>query len=107
MTTWEWALVVSMAAVTFAVRYPVLAVASRMQIPPRVMNLLRYIPPAVLAAIIAPAVFMPNGSTLSLSYTNAYLVAAIVAAIVAGTTRNLMATILVGMGSFWLWSWLV
>lgn len=107
MSGWEWALVLGMAAVTFAVRYPVLALVSRMTIPPRVMRVLRYIPPAVLAAIIAPAVFMPDGSTLSLSWTNAYLVAGVVAAIVAGTTRNLMATILVGMGAFWLWSWFV
>ncbi len=107
MSTWEWALILSMAAVTFAVRYPVLAMVSRITLPTWSLALLRYIPPAVLAAIIAPAMLMPDGQTVSLSLGNAYLVAGVVAAVVAATTRNLLATIVVGMGTFWLWSWLI
>jgi branched-subunit amino acid transport protein len=106
MSASELLLVASMALVTFAVRYPVLAFVSRAPLPPRVQEALHYIPPAVLAAIIAPAILMPGGK-LDLTYTNAYLVAALVAVIVSWATRNLLLTILLGMAALWLWRWLV
>ena len=103
MTPFEIALVLGMTAVTFGVRYPVLALVSRMTLPPAVLNAMRYIPPAVLAAIVAPAMFMPNGHTLDLHPTNAYLVAGLAAGVISWRTRNLLLTIVAGMGVFWLW----
>ena len=106
MTTRELLLVLGMMAVTFGVRYPVLAMVGRLELPPRVQATLRFIPPAVLSAIVAPAVFAPQGE-LWLSYSNSYLVAGAVAALVAWRTRNLLWTIVVGMVTFWLWRWLI
>lgn len=102
MSPWEIALVAGMAAVTFGVRYPVLALVSRMELPPALMDALRFIPPAVLSAIIVPAVFMPGG-TLDLSPQNAYLIAGVAAGLTAWRTRNLLLTIGLGMAVFWLW----
>ena len=107
MTIFEIALVLGMTAVTFGVRYPVLALVSRMTLPPAVLNAMRYIPPAVLAAIIAPAMFMPDGGTLDLRPSNAYLVAGLAAGAVSWRTRNLLLTIVVGMGVFWVWRVLI
>jgi len=98
----EFLLVAGMAAVTFAVRWPVLTVVGRIPLPQPVLDALKFIPPAVLTAIIAPAVLMPGG-TLDLGLDNAYLVAGVASALVAWRTRNLLLTIVLGMAVFLGW----
>lgn len=98
-------LVVGMAAVTFLVRWPVLALISRMALPQAVLDAMKYIPPAVLTAIVVPAMLAPTGS-LDISYDNAYLMAGVVAALIAWRTRNLLLTIVLGMALFLVWSYL-
>ena len=95
-------MILGMTIVTFGVRYPVLALAGRFDFPGWLITAMKFIPPAVLMAIIVPAVLMPDG-TVAFSYTNSYLSAAVVAALVAWRTNNLLLTIVVGMGSLWLW----
>lgn len=74
MTGYEILLVAGMAAVTFLIRWPTLALVSRIALPQSVIDALKFIPPAVLAAIVVPAMFTPNGA-LNLHPENAYLVA--------------------------------
>lgn len=105
MTPNEIALVAGMTAVTFLVRWPVLALVSRITLPQVVLDGMKFIPPAVLAAIIAPAMFTPAG-TLDLHPSNAYLVAGLAAGAIAWRTRNLLATIVLGMAIFLIWRWL-
>lgn len=105
MSQFEMLLVAGMAAVTFGVRYPVLAVVGRVDLPSALVDAMKFIPPAVLTAIIVPSMLMPNG-TLYLSYTNAYLVAGITAAVVAWRTKNLLLTIVIGMVTLWGWRFL-
>jgi branched-subunit amino acid transport protein len=95
----EWLLILGMALVTFGVRYPMLAFIGRLTLPDRLVRALRYVPVAVLTAISAPAMFMPQG-TLALSLNNAYLLAGIASTVIAWRTKNLLLTILVGMGLF-------
>lgn len=92
-------LILGMTLVTFGVRYPVLVLVGRIPLPPAIFRALRYVPPAVLAAIIVPSVLMPAG-TVDASPTNSYLVAGIAAALVGWRTQNLLLTIVVGMGIF-------
>lgn len=103
MSASEWLLILGMAAVTVAVRYPVLALVSRMTLHPLLLDGMRYIPPAVLAAIIVPALLMPHGAQVEFTWRNEYLIAGIVAGLVAWRTRNLLLTIALGMASFWIW----
>jgi branched-subunit amino acid transport protein len=98
----EWLLVAGMALVTFAVRWPVLTLVGRIPLPPPVLDALKFIPPAVLTAIIVPAVLMPGG-TLDLRLSNAYLVAGAASALIAWRTRNLLLTIVLGMAIFLGW----
>ncbi|MFW5748346.1 MAG: AzlD domain-containing protein [Chloroflexota bacterium] len=98
----EFVLIAGMTAVTFSVRYPILAIFGRLNLPPALLRALRYVPPAVLTAIIAPAVVMPNGA-VDLSLDNAHLVGAIAAVLVAWWTKNLLWTIVLGMAVFLLW----
>jgi branched-subunit amino acid transport protein len=95
----EWLLILGMALVTFGVRYPMLAVIGRLRLPDAALRALRYVPAAVLTAIVVPAVLMPDGA-LELRLENAYLPGAVVAALVAWRTKNLLLTIMVGMGAF-------
>lgn len=95
----EWLLILGMALVTFGVRYPMLAVIGRLRLPDTVLRALRYVPAAVLTAIVVPAVLMPDGAP-DLRLENAYLSGSIVAALVAWRTKNLLLTIVVGMGAF-------
>jgi branched-subunit amino acid transport protein len=95
-----------MALVTFATRYPVLALLSRRQLPEAFKQALEYVPPVVLTAIVVPEVLAPD-SEVWLSVSNNALGASLVAALVAWRSKNLLATIVVGMGAYWLWGWLI
>lgn len=99
----EALLIAGMALVTFLVRYPVLALVGKIPLPERVFQALRYVPPAVLSAIIVPAVLLPDGESLLLGLENRRLVAALVAALVAWRTKNLLLTIIIGMAVLLLW----
>lgn len=98
----EVLLIAGMAIVTFATRYPVLAFLSRKTMPASIFRALKYVPLAVLSAIIFPAVLLREGE-LALGLENAPLFASLVAAVVAWRTRNLLLTILIGMGGLWAW----
>lgn len=103
----ELLLIAGMTLVTFGVRYPVLVLVGKVPLPPAVLRALKFVPPAVLTAIIAPAVLFPRSAQLELGIANEYLVAAIIAALVAWRTRNVLLTILIGMPALLLWRWLM
>ncbi len=63
-------------------------------VPPRTQAVLRMIPPATLAALVAPALLRPEGTFAPLG---PQALAGLVALVVAWRTRNLLATILVGL----------
>jgi branched-subunit amino acid transport protein len=101
----EFYLIAGMAGITFTIRYLLLGISGRFHLSPQITDLLRYIPPAVLTAIVVPAVLMPTGDALLLTLNNARLVGAIVAALVSYRTKNLLLTIALGMTTFLLWQW--
>jgi branched-subunit amino acid transport protein len=101
MTTTELLLVLGMAVVTIAVRYPVLALVSKANLPPSLLAALKFIPPAVLTAIILPALLAPTGDRLDFSLSNDYLIAGVITTIVAWRSKNLLLTLAVGMLALW------
>ena len=98
----ELALIIGMMLVTVLTRYPLLAITGRVRLPTRVFAALRFVPVAVLTAICAPVMLMPNDE-VALGVGNAHLWAGLVAILVAWRTRNLLVTILIGMGVFLVW----
>ena len=102
MTLEEFQLIVGMMLVTVLVRYPVLAIVGRVTLPERAIHALRFVPVAVLSAIIAPELLIRDGS-LSLSLSNAYLVGGFISLLVAWRWGSLLAAILAGMGGFYFW----
>ncbi|MBN2658398.1 MAG: AzlD domain-containing protein [Spirochaetales bacterium] len=104
----EILMILGMMAVTFSVRYVLLAFSGRFTLPENLERALRYVPPAVLTAIIVPSVLLPGGQW-DLSPGNAYLPAA-VAATVAGflfRKKVLAASIVSGLVVFAIFSWLI
>ena len=90
-----WATIFLAGAGTYAMRASFLAFAHRLAtVPPVVARVLRQIPPAALAAIVAPALLRPDGHLDLLQPT---LLAGLVAAGVAWKTRNVGITVVVGI----------
>lgn len=106
MSSFEVALVLGMAAITFAIRYTLFAIGHRVRFNPVVARALTYVPVAVLTAIVVPVMLMPDGEGLQLSLDNAYLIGGLAAIGIAARWRNLVATIAGGMLCFFLWRWL-
>lgn len=86
--------------VTFAIRLSFIALLGKVALPPILTRALRFVPPAVLSAIILPELVMRDGA-LDLRPVNARLLAGVLAAVVAWRTRNVLLTIAVGMAALW------
>jgi branched-subunit amino acid transport protein len=93
----NWMIFLGMGLVTFFTRYTMIALLGR-ALPPLVQKWLKYIPAAVLAALIAPAALAPRGRV----QFGAEAFAAAAGAWVAWRTRNVLWTILGGLVVFWL-----
>lgn len=92
-----------MAAVTLLIRYPMMALVSRVTLPEALIRALRFVPVAVLTAIIVPAVVVPETGPQGIAFSNAYLWAGLISVGIAWRTRNLLATIVLGMAIFFIW----
>ncbi|MCB0223942.1 MAG: AzlD domain-containing protein, partial [Anaerolineae bacterium] len=73
-----WLIIITAGLVTFAVRLSFIALLGKMNLPVLLERGLRYVPVAVLPALIAPALFFQQGQ-LALSWDNERLVAGLVA----------------------------
>lgn len=89
---------VGMALVTYFTRYTLIAVFGHSAPAPLLSRWLRYVPPAVLAALVVPATLAPHGRVV----VGLPAWSVIAGAIVAWRTRSVLWTILSGMITFWL-----
>ena len=101
-----WLLVAGMGVITVVLRLSLIAAGGRIDLPPLLIQGLKFVPPAVLSAIIIPEVTRPEG-VLDFSPGNPRLVAGLVAAVVAWRTKNVLLTIAAGMIVLWLYHWIV
>jgi len=89
-------IILGMALATYLPRLvPVWFLSSR-DLPRVVVVWLKYIPPAVLAAMLLPSVVVA-GDRLDVGLDNLYLLAALPTLVVAWKTRSLFVSVLVGM----------
>lgn len=97
-----WLVIIGMGAITYGLRAASLLLADRLPRFTWLVSFLRFVPVAVLSAIIALETFIPDG-TLNLSpLSNHRLLAAALAILVAWRTRSILWTILVGMAALWI-----
>lgn len=99
----EFLLIAGMTAVTFGARYVPMALLRRFALPDPLLRGLAYVPPVVLMAIVAPAMLLSADNRLDISLSNAYLWAGLVSFLIAWRWKNLLLTIVAGMGIFLLW----
>ena len=94
-----WAVIVAVGALNFASRLSFIAIFARRTMPPLLARALRYVPAAMLTALIVPMVVVQGGS---IDVTNARLPAVLVATGVAFFTRSTLWTLVAGMAALWL-----
>ena len=101
-----WIVIVVVGALNYLSRLSFIAVFAKVEMPPLVARALRFVPAAMLMAIVVPSVVFSSPGALAFTYTNPKLVAALVAAAVAWRTKNAVATMAIGMLTLWLAQWL-
>ena len=93
----DWLTIAVAGAGTFAIRLSWLVLARTGGIPVAAREALRFVTPAVLAAIIVPAVLYTGDNTDFSVIRNERIVAALMAGTIAWATRNVWLTIGIGM----------
>ncbi len=92
-----WLIILAGGLLTYLIRLFFILVYGRMKMPELMRRALRFIPPAVLSAIIFPELFIRAGR-MDITGANPRLWAGLLAALVAWKTRNAVLTIVTGMG---------
>ncbi len=100
------AIILGMFVVTFSVRFVLYARAHKVVLPVFVEHALRFVPVAVLTAIIMPMILMPD-STITLNWQNPWLLGSLMALIVGLWRQQPLLTILVGVFVFFLSKYLL
>ncbi|MCX7177221.1 MAG: AzlD domain-containing protein [Proteobacteria bacterium] len=98
--TFVWAVILALAAATYFNRLSFLGLLAHVELPRLLQRILAYVPPAIIAAIIAPQIF-PGGAQSLPTLDWPRLIAALLAFLVAFRTRSTLATISIGMLALW------
>ena len=93
-----WAVVLAIATGTFALRFSFFYLFERVgDVPPGLERALRFVAPAVLAALVAPSLLVVDGSIGVVG--NDRLLAGLVGAVVAWRTESIIWTMVAGVGA--------
>lgn len=85
---------------TYLLRASLVVLLGRVAVAPRLERSFRYIAPAVLAAIVAPALLLDDAGRLALF--DVRVLAGVAAALAAWHWRTIPATLAAGLGTWWL-----
>ncbi len=91
-----WLVLLLGGLITFGMRFSLIYLFGRFEVPETMRRALHYVPPAVLSAIIFPELFYHEGS-LDLAFTHTRLLAGLIAVLVAWFSKNTLLTIIAGM----------
>ena len=95
-----WFSIIVSGIVTYFSRMAMVALIDREMLGTKVKEVLNYVPAAVFPAIIFPGVFFDDFGSF-VEFTNPKIYGALVALIVGFYSRNVIATILSGLSSYW------
>lgn len=90
-----WLVMITGGLLTFAIRLSFIYLFEKIRLPELVREGLRFVPPAVLSAILVPELVLHSGR-LDLSLGNERLLAGLVAIAVGWWSRNFFLTMLAG-----------
>ncbi|HUP97607.1 MAG TPA: AzlD domain-containing protein [Usitatibacter sp.] len=99
-----WLAIVGVGLVTFLLRASFIVFADPQRFPTFFRRALAFVPPAVLAAIVAPGLLLNQGA-LDFSTGNPRWMAGVLAIAVAVRSRSVLAAIVSGMAALWLLQW--
>jgi|TARA_A100000164_G_scaffold287412_1_gene260432 branched-subunit amino acid transport protein len=95
-----WLSIIIAGILTYLTRMTMIALVSREMLGDKIKAVLEYVPSAVFPAIIFPAIFINDfGSFVEINDPKIF--GAIVAVIVGYFSKNIIATILTGLLSYW------
>ncbi len=103
MTVWLVILIGGLG--TFLSRYSFFWLSDHKSLSEEWIRVLRFVPPAVLGALIVPGVIVPSLESGNI-LLNPRVLAALTSTLVAWKTKNVMTTFAAGMGSLWLLQYL-
>ena len=86
---------------TFIFRFSFIYLYGRVNLPEWLRRAMHFVPPAVLSALIFPAIILKE-NIIWISPQNPRLVAGLIAMIVAWRTKSSILPIVIGLGVFWL-----
>jgi branched-subunit amino acid transport protein len=95
-----WLAIAGAGAVTFGLRLSFIALLGRVELPPFLSKALRFVPAAVLTAVVIPLLLYVDGAP-EVSLGNERLLAGLVAAFIAWRSRNVLFTLVGGMVTLW------
>ena len=101
-----WLLICGIGVATYTIRLSFVAFFGKKELPALILRTLRFVPIAVLSAIIWPQIFLLH-NTLDLSPGNPRWIAGILAGVIAWRTRNVLLTIVAGMVALWILQWIL
>jgi branched-subunit amino acid transport protein len=93
-----WIVMLLAGLLTYGIRLSFIALMGRISVPDWFQRALRFVPAAVLSAIIIPGLF-DRGGAMDFSARNPQIWAGILAIAVAWRTRNVLLTIAAGMAA--------
>ena len=110
MNSWNpwyiWLMIIGMGLVTYFERVSFILLLGSRRMPAWFERLLRFVPPAVLAALVLPAVVYRD-DVIDVSFNNVRLLATLCAALAAWLSKSILVTIIVGMSALWLLQYLL
>ena len=95
-----WFTIIIAGIVTYCTRMTMIALVDRDLLGERVKEVLAYVPSAVFPAIIFPGIFI-NDYGAFIEMNDPKIFGAIIAILVGYFSRNVIATILSGLSSYW------
>ena len=95
-----WLVMIASGLLTFAARFSMLGLFQDRELPQLLNQVLTYVAPSVLAAIIIPDVLLIDGTVMVMD--NPKSPAFLLAMVAAALTRNVLVTISTGMIALWL-----
>ncbi len=101
-----WISIIISGIITYFSRMAMVALIDRDMLGAKVKEVLNYVPAAVFPAIIFPGVFFNDFGSL-VEVTNPKIYGALVALVVGFYSKNIIATILSGLLSYWFMIFLI
>tara|TARA_B110001450_G_scaffold220835_1_gene216526 strand:- start:338 stop:652 length:315 start_codon:yes stop_codon:yes gene_type:complete len=97
----HWSTIIYCGIITYLTRFSMIFLLKEDILSDKVKKVLSFVPAAIFPAIIFPPIFLDTDGFLDLE-NNPKILAAIFAIIVGYFSKNIIATILAGLTSYWL-----